>query len=187
MPVFRRSPHPVVQRLEQMPLFSGCSHHRIRQIASATTQVDATTGRVLTVAGAPGPEFFMVITGTAGVWRDGVRCDAVGPGSFFGEPALLDRGTQTADVIAETDMQLLVLTRREVQHNQFLIRPVLERMLVELSDRFRRLTEEQRTVRTLHLEEVGSVPGEMGRGGAGPDGSTPATEARSGFDHALSN
>ena len=54
----------------------------------------------------------MVVEGTATATRRGRKVATIGPGSFFGELALLDQGPRAATVTADTDMQLLVLTSR---------------------------------------------------------------------------
>jgi len=66
---------------------------------------------VLTGEGQLGRELFVIVTGDARVSRNGRRVGALGPGDAFGELALLDGGTRTATVVAETPMELLVLTR----------------------------------------------------------------------------
>jgi CRP-like cAMP-binding protein len=52
------------------------------------------------------------VTGTAAVRRKGRKVATLGPGSYFGELALLDRQPRSASVVAETDMVLLVLEQR---------------------------------------------------------------------------
>ena len=118
MPIRRNSRAPKAQTLKQIPLFSACSNRELRRIASVTTEIEVKAGQVLTAAGEPGAEFFVVMTGAASVWQHGVPFDSVGPGSFFGEVAL-DRGEQTATIVSETDMRLLVLTRREFTSTSF--------------------------------------------------------------------
>ena len=60
--------------------------------------------------GDQGAEFFVVVAGSATVTRRGRKVATVGPGSFFGELALLDQGPRAATVTAGTYMQLLVLS-----------------------------------------------------------------------------
>ena len=60
-------------------------------------------------------------------WRVGVLLDVLQPGSLFGEMSLLDHEKRTAYVIAETDMRLLVMSRREFRSPRFLVCPVVER------------------------------------------------------------
>jgi len=124
--------------LKQLPLFAGCTTRELEGIASVTTELRLPAGDLLTVARRPGSEFFVIVTGTAEVWCNGVLLERAGPGSFFGELALLDGGARTATVVAETDLRVLVLTRREFTSAQFFIPPVTERLLATLSERLRR-------------------------------------------------
>lgn len=98
-------------------------------------------GRVLTSYAEPGGEFFVVIEGTATVWRTGMRLETIGPGGFFGAQSLLVHGARTATVIAETDMELFVLSQQEFRSPHLLIPPIMERMVEVLSERLRRTHE----------------------------------------------
>ncbi|MFP5327116.1 MAG: cyclic nucleotide-binding domain-containing protein, partial [Acidimicrobiia bacterium] len=51
--------------------------------------------------------------GQAKVVKGGRKTATLGPGQYFGELALLDGQVRSASVVAETDMELLVLGRRE--------------------------------------------------------------------------
>ena len=51
----------------------------------------------------------MVVSGSAQVERGGKKLDAIGPGGFFGEIALIDQGPRTATVTATSPMRLIVL------------------------------------------------------------------------------
>ncbi len=141
MPIGRMHGHAQTKMLEQMPLFSACTDRELRRIASLVSELDVEEGRVLTVAGQPGEEFFVVVDGSATVWRQGIRLGQVGPGSFFGELALLDRGDRTATVVADTEMRLIVLTAREFRGPHFFITPVLRAMLGVVSERLRHADE----------------------------------------------
>jgi CRP-like cAMP-binding protein len=136
-----------VNRLKTLHLFAGCSSKELRRIENLMTETQVPAGRVLIQCAEIGAEFFVVVKGTAGVWREGVRLDAVGPGGFFGELSLLDHGAQTATVVADTDMELFVLSRQEFRSPQFLIPPVMERMLEVMSARLRRADERTTGVR----------------------------------------
>ena len=101
-----------VRLLSGVPLFSPCAKHELRRIATLVDEVEALKGKTLVREGDQGAEFFVVVEGSATVTRRGRKVATVGPGSFFGELALLDQGPRTATVTAHTDMQLLVLSSR---------------------------------------------------------------------------
>ena len=97
--------------------------------------VEVKEGTALTVKGKLGREFFLVLEGVAGchVGRREVR--RFGPGEFFGEMALLYGGVRTADVIAKSEMRLLVLSSREFQ-SMLMTTPVIDiKMLANLAQR----------------------------------------------------
>jgi CRP/FNR family transcriptional regulator, cyclic AMP receptor protein len=102
-----------VELLRTIDLFKGCSIGELGGIASLTTEHEAQPGRVLTKRGEPGLEAFVIVDGEAEVTRKGVSLATLGPGSLFGELALLDGGQRTATVTAASDMRLLVLARHE--------------------------------------------------------------------------
>jgi CRP-like cAMP-binding protein len=76
--------------------------------------MDFTAGQVLCRQGEGGEEFFVIVSGTAEVKRDGRSLRQLGPGDFFGEIALIDHGPRTATVVATSAMRCLVLA-----HGQF--------------------------------------------------------------------
>jgi len=124
--------------LRDLALFARCTDRETRRIARIATEVQIESGRVLTFAGQPGAQFFVIVSGSASVWREGVRLDVLRAGSFFGEGALLSHDMCSATVIADTDMRLLVMSRQEFLSPYFLTPSVLEQMLKELSLRLRR-------------------------------------------------
>jgi CRP-like cAMP-binding protein len=108
-----RTPDPKRELLAQVRLFRGCTPEELDQVASATTEVDVSSGEVLCQAGEAGHEFFVVVKGNARVAMSDREIATLGPGSFFGEMALIDGGPRIATITAVTPMRLLVLHRRE--------------------------------------------------------------------------
>jgi CRP-like cAMP-binding protein len=132
------------QRSEQLratKLFAGCNRDELRRIGSLTTMIEMKQGTVLIEEDTAGLEFFVVIKGRATATRDGLWLAEFGPGSFFGELALLDRGLRTATIVADTDMSLFVLSRAEFCSVRGSTPSVAYTMSVELSRRIRRTNE----------------------------------------------
>jgi CRP-like cAMP-binding protein len=100
----------VVERLSQVPLFSGCSNRELQTIARTVRDIDHHAGAVIAREGEPGVGLFIIADGTAEVSIGGRKKATLGPGEFFGEIALLDGGPRTATVTAKTDVRLLGLT-----------------------------------------------------------------------------
>jgi CRP/FNR family transcriptional regulator, cyclic AMP receptor protein len=102
-----------IDRLAAVPMFAALTKRELQQVASAADEIDVGPGTVLTQEGRTGHEFFLILSGKAIVRRNNRKVATLGPGQFFGELALLDRGPRTATVEADTDMTLLVLGQRE--------------------------------------------------------------------------
>lgn len=130
-----------IELLRRADLFSACSNTELGRIASLTTELAAKAGEVLTTRGDIGLEFFVIVEGRARASRKDVELATMGPGSFFGELALLDGGKRTATVVALTDMRLLVLSRREFPTVYRLIPSVADKIIGELGARLRKTDE----------------------------------------------
>jgi CRP/FNR family cyclic AMP-dependent transcriptional regulator len=100
----------VVDRMAEVPLFSGCSQRDLQTIARTVKDIDHPAGTVIAREGEPGVGLFVIAEGTADVSIGGRKKATLGPGDFFGEIALLDGGPRTATVTATSDVKLLGLT-----------------------------------------------------------------------------
>ena len=98
--------------LSQIWLFAPLSNRDLRKVRQSLDEVTAEPGEVLTQEGATGHEFFIIVRGSAAVRRKGRKVATLGPGQYFGELALLDRGPRSATIVAESEMELLVLEQR---------------------------------------------------------------------------
>jgi CRP-like cAMP-binding protein len=130
-----------IQLLQGVELFKGCSAAELGRISSLTTEYLAVEGEVLTKRGDPGLEAFVIVEGKATASRKGKTIARLGPGSLFGELALLDGERRTATVTAETEMRLLVLSRREFSSVLSTAPSVARKIICELGARLRRTDE----------------------------------------------
>src|ERR1700730_13571295 len=107
--------------------------------------------------GSPGNSMMLVLRGTAkmsSVSAEGkeIVLNIMNPGDLFGEIALLDGGERSADAVAMTDCEILVLNRRDFM-------PILEHradicmmLLRILCQRLRQTSEQVEDVLFRHLE-----------------------------------
>jgi CRP/FNR family transcriptional regulator, cyclic AMP receptor protein len=127
-----------IELLHSVWLFSRCSRRELAKVTTITTVLDRPAGTVLTNEGDPGEEFFVVVAGKASVTRRGESLGELGPGSFFGEMALLDRAPRVATVVAGEDMTLLVMSASEFDQLIDAAMPsVARKMLRVLGERLR--------------------------------------------------
>jgi cyclic nucleotide-binding protein len=66
-------------------------------------------GETLVEQGAPGDELYLVLDGVLGVEIDGDEVAEIGPGAIVGEKALLEGGTRTATLRAQTRGRIAVI------------------------------------------------------------------------------
>ncbi len=101
-----------VDLIKHTPLFEHCSKKDLKQIAQIANEIVMRAGKVLIEEGERGREFFVLVSGEADVRRKGRKVATLGPGSFFGEIALLSKAPRTATVTAATDVDVLVINDR---------------------------------------------------------------------------
>lgn len=93
-------------------MFAGCTSDELEEIDRLADEVHVEAGRTVIRQGDLGQEFAMIVSGEAEVRKDGDLIATIGPGTYFGEVALLDAVTRNASVIAKTDLVLEVIDRR---------------------------------------------------------------------------
>lgn len=99
--------------LAKIPLFQNLSAKELAAVDRLVTTIDVPAGRELIRQGEPGSELIAVVDGEAEVRRDGDVIAVRGPGTFFGEMALLLDRPRNASVIARTPMTIDVINRLE--------------------------------------------------------------------------
>jgi CRP-like cAMP-binding protein len=104
-----------IAALASIELFTGLSKKELAAIDRLMTPIDIKAGKEVIKEGTAGREAFIIVEGTASVWREGKLIASVGSGAVLGEVALLANRTRTATVKAETAMTVEVLNRREFE------------------------------------------------------------------------
>ena len=101
-----------IERFRAVPVFAACSDSELAEVDRVADEVHVEAGRTIMSQGDLGQELAVVIKGEVEVVKDGTSIAVLGPGSYFGEIALLDSLTRTASVRAVTDVVLEVIDRR---------------------------------------------------------------------------
>jgi CRP/FNR family transcriptional regulator, cyclic AMP receptor protein len=98
-----------LEHLAAVPLFSKCSNSQLKEIGRVADELTVKAGTVLTRQGEVGRELFVIVNGTASVTRDGQPIATISKGGFVGELAVIAHVPRNATVVAETDLDVLVL------------------------------------------------------------------------------
>ncbi|MCU1359773.1 MAG: uncharacterized protein JWN99_1062 [Ilumatobacteraceae bacterium] len=100
--------------LDEVPILAGLSKRHRARVAELATQQRFPAHTEIVRTGEPGASFFVILDGTAFVRRAGKRTAKLGPGDFFGEMAVIDGAERTATVVAETDIEVMVIGRKDL-------------------------------------------------------------------------
>jgi CRP/FNR family cyclic AMP-dependent transcriptional regulator len=128
---------PKALDLKSIWLFSGCSTSELRKIRSSLDELVVPAGKVLVEEGRIGLEFFLIVSGSATVSRNGKTVVTLGPGGYFGELALLDRRPRSATVVSDTEMDVLVLSQRQFNSVLQAVPSISRKMLAAMANRVR--------------------------------------------------
>jgi CRP-like cAMP-binding protein len=102
----------LADRLADVPLFSRCDKRDLRIAARHAETLTVEADREIVRQGDHGDALFVVLAGTARVVRDGAEISELGPGSYFGELALLDPAPRSATVRSVEECEVAVLNVR---------------------------------------------------------------------------
>lgn len=130
-------PKTSLQMLGSVGLFEGLSKKELSQIHRQAREGEFMPDEVIVNEGEPGVGFHLIISGRAKVLAGKKNIANLGPGDFFGELSLIDRGPRTATVVAQTKLKTLSLVSWEFM-------PLLDRnpamarkILIEVTHRLR--------------------------------------------------
>jgi len=102
-----------VEQLQRVPLFADLDRRELQSLASSFKERIFEAGSTVVGEGSGGVGFFIIDEGDARVTVAGEERARLGPGQYFGELALIDDGTRTATITAETDLKCYGLTSWE--------------------------------------------------------------------------
>lgn len=152
-------------RLAQSKLFEGLAPEALAPLAQACQSRLAVADEVLLREGEEGDTMFVICSGRVRVEKKTPYSDTytvtflhAEQGDFFGELAMLDREQRSATVVAETDCELLVVSRdRFVAFGD--THPaagllLTRRIAQHLADRLRRSNSDTVTLFTALLQEI---------------------------------
>jgi CRP/FNR family cyclic AMP-dependent transcriptional regulator len=128
----------IVEILREVPLFSGMKEKELKRLAENMVERTFAAGDEITSQDAKGNWFFVIEEGTASVSRDGETVRNLGPGDYFGEIALIDKGARSATIVANGELHCQGLSaiafRPLVQTHPEIAWPLLEAMVERLRD-----------------------------------------------------
>jgi CRP-like cAMP-binding protein len=126
---------PSTALLRNVRLFSDLDERDLESLAEEFNERSFSAGQKIALEGEGGLMFFVVESGELSVEVHGESVSTMGPGSSFGEIALIDRRPRTATVTAATDVTAYGLP-------VFVFRPFVEarpqvawKMLESMADR----------------------------------------------------
>lgn len=90
-----------VTALEHVPLFRPLNPRQRRAVARSISRQEFSPGSRIVTEGELEDGFFMLDAGSALVSVGGERKATLGPGAYFGEIAVIDRGPRSATITAE--------------------------------------------------------------------------------------
>jgi CRP/FNR family transcriptional regulator, cyclic AMP receptor protein len=125
-----------VELLQRVPLFADFESKDLKQLARSFRERTFEAGSTVADEGQKGAGFFVIESGEASVSVHGSDRGKLGPGDYFGEIALIDDGSRSATVTADTELRCYGLTSWEfrplVEGNASIAWKLLETMAKRL-------------------------------------------------------
>ena len=101
----------VIALLQDTPIFANTSEKSLESMIKSAVEKTVSPGEKLVQEGQGGVGFYLILEGKAEVIKDGQKLAELGTGNFFGELAVIDGQTRTADVVAVTETKCWILSQ----------------------------------------------------------------------------
>jgi CRP/FNR family transcriptional regulator, cyclic AMP receptor protein len=105
-----RSTFITADTLEHVPLLEDLTKRDRQRLSQSLKERTFKSGQEIVVEGRTGVGFFIILEGKAAVTIGGKLVQALGPGDYFGEMALLDGGARTATITADGELRCATMT-----------------------------------------------------------------------------
>lgn len=130
-----------VELVQKLPLFRTLTFDETRALFAIARPVTKAKGDIIIEEDSLGSALYIVRKGTVRVERRGAHLGSKGVGELLGEMSLIDDVLTSADVIADGDVELLMIPRREfevlLERDQALALKVYKAFCRTLSERLR--------------------------------------------------
>jgi CRP-like cAMP-binding protein len=101
------------ERLASIPLLAPLDKRARQQVLRTAREAHYATGQTVVREGDPATVLYLIVDGHASVQQDGKTVGHMGPGEFFGELALIEAHGRTATVVAEDELDCLLISAWE--------------------------------------------------------------------------
>lgn len=98
-----------VAALRAVTLFSSLSDRDLKTVLAGCREELYSDGQAIVREGQPGGPFFLIVEGQAKLSVGGKTRATFGPGDYFGELALIDKGPRAATITASGNVKALAM------------------------------------------------------------------------------
>ena len=123
--------------IKAVDLFAGLSQKQLNEVAAHCEEVNVPKGSVLAQQDSIGRECFILVSGDVTIRRNNRKIASKYAGDIVGEMALLDDLPRTATAVAASDVDMLVLNRRDFKVLLKEVPGFAEKILSSLSQQLR--------------------------------------------------
>jgi CRP-like cAMP-binding protein len=127
---------PSVELLQQIPLFADLEPRELERLSGSFKERKFDAGNPVATEGEGAAGFFVIESGEAVVTVHGEERGRLGPGDYFGDIALIDQGSRSATIVADSDLRCYGLTfwdfRPLVESDARIAWPLLQAMAKRL-------------------------------------------------------
>ena len=131
----RRDRRDLLEKLSGFPVFAGCSQDDLEALIKVSEACSLPAGWAMIAQGTPADFCYIILRGSAGIYRGNERIAELGAGVLVGEMAVLSGDLRTATVTTMTRVSTLAvansvmdqLLRKRPTLNQAVRRQALER------------------------------------------------------------
>jgi CRP-like cAMP-binding protein len=126
-----------IELLRDIWLFAQCTDRELDAVATLATRLDYPAATELAREGDSERGFFVIVSGTSEVRRNGTLLATLEAGDFFGEMAILEHDVQVATVTTVTPTTVLAMTRAGFATMTETMPSITAEMLVAMARRLR--------------------------------------------------